>query len=142
MEHALTKVRNINRDGWDLIIPVVLWDYGTTCKKLTGHTPFKLAYGQEVVMPMEYMVPSLRVAALTKMVDENTLKERLLHLVGLEEERFIAGFHQQVQKDREKAWHDRHIKHKTFKEGDLVLLYDIKFAKFPGKFQMHWLGPY
>ena len=43
---------------------------------------------------------------------------------------------------REKAWHDRHIKHKTFKVGYLVLLYDNKFAKFPGKFYMHWLGPY
>lgn len=30
----------------------------------------------------------------------------------------------------------------TFKVNDLVLLYDSKFAKFPGKFQMHWLGPY
>ena len=68
------------------------------------------------------------------MSDENTLKERLLHLVGLEEECFMVGFHQQVQKEREKAWHDRHIKHKTFKEGDLVLLYDSKFVKFPGKF--------
>ena len=76
------------------------------------------------------------------MVDENTLNERLLHLVGLEGEYFIAGFHQQVQKEREKAWHDRHIKHKTFKEGDLVLLYDSKFGKFSGKFCMHWLGPY
>ena len=70
------------------------------------------------------------------------MNERLLQLVGLEEDRFIAGFHQQVQKEREKAWHDRHIKHKSFKEGDLVLLYDNKFSKFPGKFQMHWLGPY
>ena len=25
---------------------------------------------------------------------------------------------------------------------DLVLLYDSKFDKFPGKFKMHWLGPY
>ena len=23
-----------------------------------------------------------------------------------------------------------------------MLLYDSKFAKFPGKFCMHWLGPY
>lgn len=76
------------------------------------------------------------------MADENTLKEILLNLVGLEEEHFIAGFHQQVQKHGEKAWHDRHIKHKTFKEGDLVLLYDREFAKLPGKFRMHWLGPY
>jgi len=30
----------------------------------------------------------------------------------------------------------------TFKVDDLVLLYENKFTKFPGKFQMHWLGPY
>ena len=70
------------------------------------------------------------------------MNERLLHLVGLEEDRFITRFCQQVQKEREKAWHDRHIKYKAFNEGDLVLLYDSKFAKFPGKFSMHWLGPY
>jgi len=35
-----------------------------------------------------------------------------------------------------------HIKLCTLKIIDLVLLYDNKFAKFRGKFQMHWLGPY
>lgn len=30
----------------------------------------------------------------------------------------------------------------TFKVNDLVLLYDSKFEKFPGKIRMHWLGPY
>ena len=48
----------------------------------------------------------------------------------------------QVQKQHEKAWHDRHIKLRTFKVNDLVLLYDSKFDKFLGKFRMHWLGPY
>ena len=93
-------------------------------------------------MPMDYIVPSLRIAVLTDMAYEETMNERLLHLVGLEEDRFIARFCQQVQIEREKAWHDRHIKHKTFKVGDLVLLYRSKFVKFRGKFCMHWLGPY
>jgi hypothetical protein len=26
--------------------------------------------------------------------------------------------------------------------GDLVLLYESKFMQHPGKFRMHWLGPY
>ena len=63
-------------------------------------------------------------------------------MLALEEDRFIAGFHQKVQKAREKAWHDRYIKSKIFHTGDLVLLYDSKFVKFPGKFQTHWLRPY
>ena len=65
------------------------------------------------------------------------------HQINIQEEDlFLAGFHQQVQKAREKSWHDRHIKNKIFKVGDLVLLYDSKFVKFLGKFCMHWLGHY
>jgi hypothetical protein len=60
----------------------------------------------------------------------------------MEEDRILAGFHQQVQKEREKSWHDRHIKKKNFKEGYLVLMYDIKSIQYPGKLRMHWLGPY
>jgi hypothetical protein len=63
-------------------------------------------------------------------------------LLHIEEDRFVTGFHQQVQKAREKAWHDRHIKQKIFQVGDLVLLYENKFMQNPRKFRMHWLGPY
>lgn len=54
----------------------------------------------------------------------------------LEEDRFLAGFHRKVKKEHEKAWHDWYIKLRTFKVEYLVLLYDSKFTKFPGKFQM------
>ena len=77
-------------------------------------------------MPMEYIVPSLKIATLTYLADEEMVNERLLHLVELEDDRFVTGFHHQVQKNREKAWHDRHIKSKAIKLGDLVLMYDKK----------------
>eukprot|EP00253_Pinus_taeda_P028598 PITA_28598 len=142
LENALTKVCNVNKDDWNLISPTVLWACRTTCKKMTFHTAFRLVYEQEVVIRMEYIVPSLNIATFIDMVDLNIMEERMAQLLSLEEDRFIAGFHQQVQKVREKFGHDRHIKKKVFQEGDLVLMYDSKFTKFPGKFKMHWLGPY
>jgi hypothetical protein len=60
----------------------------------------------------------------------------------MQEDRILEGFHQEVQKARDKSWHDKHIKNKSFKEGDLVLLYDSKFLQQPDKFRMYCLGPY
>lgn len=77
-------------------IPVVLWAYQTTCKKLTEQRPFRLVYGVEVVMPMEYIVPSLRITTFTGMEDHKALEEWLAQLMELEEDRFLAGLHQQV----------------------------------------------
>ena len=67
LDHTLTKSCNKNHYDWDHKISAVLWDYHMTCKNLTGHTPFILVYGKEVVMPIEYIVPSLRIAAIIEM---------------------------------------------------------------------------
>ena len=42
---------------------------------------------------MEYIVPSLRISAITEMTDTDAIEERLAELVQMEEDRFIVGFH-------------------------------------------------
>ena len=61
---------------------------------------------------MKYIVPNLRIVAITKMPDVGAVKERLSQLLQLVEERFVVGYHQNVEKERQKVWHDFHIKNK------------------------------
>jgi transposase InsO family protein len=77
LETTLMKICSVNIDDWDLRIPVVLWAYRTTCKNLTTETPFKLVYVLEVVVPMEYLVPILRITSFTGMDDTCAIQYRL-----------------------------------------------------------------
>lgn len=65
-----------------------------TCKKFTRQTPFRLVCGVEAIMPMEYILPRLCIVMLTGMMDRGALEERITQLDELEDERFLAGFHQ------------------------------------------------
>ena len=76
----------------------------------TGVTPEDMSTSQKKQLVVYYS--SLHNATMTCMEDEEELEERIAQLIQLEEDRFIAGFHQKVAKDRQKAWHDRHIKKK------------------------------
>jgi hypothetical protein len=67
---------------------------------MTKHTPFILVYGKEVVMPLEFVVPSLWVTLATQMTDDQSLQHRLDELMELEEDRMMVGFSQVVKKER------------------------------------------
>jgi transposase InsO family protein len=84
LKTTLMKICNVNRDDWYLRVLVILWAYRTTCKKLTMQTPFNLVYGLEVFVPMEYLVPSLRIVSFTDMDGIGIVQERLVQLVELE----------------------------------------------------------
>ena len=113
-----------------------------THNKLIGKVAFQLVYGKEDFMPMEYIVRRVRFIAITEMTHVDALEDMLLQLVRLEEERFVAGFHQNVEKKRLKVWHDRHIKNKQFQVGSSVLMYDRNFFKHRVKLKTHFLGPH
>jgi hypothetical protein len=79
-------------------------------------------YEQEAMVPLEFLVPSLYVVAIANMTEWGTIQERINQLMIMEEDMILGRFHQEVQKARDKAWHDSNIKRKNFKEGDLVLV--------------------
>jgi transposase InsO family protein len=93
LETTLTKICCMNTDDWDFKVSTVLWAYRTTCKKLTMQNHFMLVYGLKVFVPMDYLVPSLRITAFTYMDDTGAIQERIVQLFELEEDIFIIGFH-------------------------------------------------
>lgn len=92
-------------------------------------------------MLMEFLVPNLNIVLMTNMTEDDMLQKRSEELVKLEEDRYVTGFDQQIQKRRQKAWRDRHIRRNEFHPRALVLMYNRKFMQHPGKLQMYWLGP-
>jgi hypothetical protein len=61
-------------------------------------------------MPMEFIVTSLHINAITKIKLYSTMEKQLSKLMELEEDFFILGFHHMVQKSCEKSWNERNIK--------------------------------
>jgi hypothetical protein len=94
------------------------------------------------VVPAEFITPSFYITQITHMSEEEPFMQRLMELQELEETRFLADFHQSVEKAREKSWHERHINTKLLMQGDKVLLYGSWYQKHIGKLHMHWLGPF
>ena len=63
------------KEIWPDELPSVLWAYRTTVRTSTRETPFKLAYGSEVVIPAEVHMANHRVKEYQ--VEENEVQ---LHL--------------------------------------------------------------
>ena len=59
IKHNLkTKLENL-KERWADDLPKALWAHMTTARSTTGETPFSLAHGYEVVVPIELRTGSL-----------------------------------------------------------------------------------
>jgi hypothetical protein len=107
----------------------VLWDYRTAVKTATGFTPFHLVHGVEATLPIECEIPTLRTA-IELLPDTAPLEQCLLNLESLDEDRRSSLQNNEAAKKRSKATFDRHVNLRSFREGDLVLAYDIAHDTF------------
>ena len=86
---ALTKIVSESRTDWEQKLPSVLWAYRTAYKTAVGATPFDLVYGINAILPMEFLIPTLRVAKELEWTGHE-LSERIEQLEQLDETRLLA----------------------------------------------------
>ena len=121
-------------------LPEVLWAYKTTRKSATQETPFALAFGTEVVAPIEVGLKSPREFVNVKHNEESLC----LNLDLLEEKREQSLKPAEDYQRRTTRYYDRKVRHYSFKPGDLVLKKLLLARKDPthGKLGPNWEGPY
>eukprot|EP00253_Pinus_taeda_P035411 PITA_35411 len=54
LESIITKTVHLHRREWAERLPEALWAYKTTWRNTTGHSPYELVYGKEVLLPIEF----------------------------------------------------------------------------------------
>ena len=116
--------------------------YRTTYKRSTSQTPFKMVYGQEAIVPLYFKKQTLQIPQVLQLNTTNAKQERLFHLQKLEEYRINSIHQKEVQKQQQKAWHDRNLRNKNISIVGLILLYDSKIKGKPRKLEITYLGPY
>jgi transposase InsO family protein len=131
-----------SKRDWDVKLTAALWAYRTTYKVTTHATPFSLVYGLEATLPIEYEVESLRVAIGSRLIDKQSLKNRLTDLEELDERRRTAAQHIEAIQRRRKIIFDKRHKKRALQPGMMVMIQDARKLEFPAKFDAVWLGPY
>ena len=105
-----------------------------TYKVTTRATPFSLVYGMEVVLPIEFEVPSLRIAMDARLTDNQSLKNRPVELEALDKGRRHAAQHMEAIQRRRKVLFDKRHNVRVLQPDMLVLLQDARKVDFPSKF--------
>ncbi|MCO5582245.1 hypothetical protein L7F22_036137 [Adiantum nelumboides] len=158
----LTEIVSESRADWDQKLHSALWAYRVAYKTSIGTTPFNMVYGIQAILPLEFLIPTLRIAQklewtrheLSKQIDvlekldETRLKavasiyaqKQIDVLEKLDETRLKAVASIYAQKRNMKSFFDQHVINKELATGDYVLMYTLK--QHSRKMQKRRNGPY
>ena len=70
LQNILRKIVNENRTDWDTKLCSALWAYRKSFKTSVQPTPFRLPYGLEVVMSVEFQILSLGIQVKERTSEE------------------------------------------------------------------------
>ena len=138
---TLKKMLKKAKGMWVDEQPGVLWAYRTTPRRLTGTTPFALAYGMDAVIPTEIGMP---IAQTVIQGQRDEIQELEKHLDQANEARESTAIQMASYQQRVIAYYNRKAQPCAFKIRTLVLrrVFENTTEKGIRKLQANWEGPY
>ena len=109
-----------NPRDWHIILSETLWAYITSKRGSTRVNPYSLTYGQDAVLPMEVVVPSLRVSRHNDLNSQEYSEAMMIELEALDGKRLQEFSHIMIQK-RKVAWaYNKQVRRKSFEEREPI----------------------
>jgi hypothetical protein len=97
----------------------------------------------EVFLPIELKVMILRIVTMMKLPLDESQCHQLLQFTELDELQLKAHQSIEVMQAQQKKTFEKKVKKKEFKEGDLVMMFDIRHhRKAYKKLLSKWFGPF
>ena len=112
----LKKMLEENPRDWQRILSKTLWAYKTSKRSSTGVNPFSLVYGQDTVLPMKVVVPSLRVFRKNDLTSQEYSEAMMMELESTDDRRIQTLNYMLIQKNKVAQTYNKRIKRKIFEE--------------------------
>lgn len=127
-----------NQSNWDALLPYVMLAYRSSVHSSTGFTPFKVVFGQEMVLPVDIMLDvGVRERFSTVTEYGSRLRDTLSTVMG------AVRSHQAKASGRQKEAFDVRAQCQYYTEGELVWLrYKARRRGVCPKLQRRFRGPY
>ena len=99
----LKKMLEDNPRDRHIILSKALWAYRTSKRGSTGISPYSLTCGQDAMLSMEVVVPSLRVSRKNDLNSQEYSEAMMMELEALDGKRLQALDHIMIQKKKKKG---------------------------------------
>eukprot|EP00253_Pinus_taeda_P030414 PITA_30414 len=133
LEAILTRIVSANRRNWAAKLTESLWAYWTTWQNSTGHSPYHIVFGKQLIFLIEFEIKILKTTREIGIDLTEAQTERLQQLNELDEAHLFAVKCTTIIQQQRAKRHNRLIKNKSFQKGDWAFLYDFRFQDFLGK---------
>ena len=142
VQSMLKKYIQENQKDWDLHLDFIVMAYNTCEHESTGCSPYRVLYGENIVLPIDILTDSLTEEGIVETEDNiNGFVPQLQS--NLKRKHAFVRNNLSKSAEKQKKHYDSHVKEISYNVGDLVWRNQKKTV--PGvktKITRHWTGPW